>query len=61
MFVPSVEFIQEGAFLPDIPEKLWKNANSISVLTGICENEGGLFFKQNGKNIKKKKINRNPV
>ncbi|XKL65330.1 hypothetical protein PGB90_008750 [Kerria lacca] len=44
MFRPSIEYIKEGALLPKSPRELWKDVNHISILSGICVNEGSFFF-----------------
>ncbi|XP_065202018.1 esterase FE4-like [Planococcus citri] len=44
-FRPTVECIKEGAFLPDLPQKLWREVNNITVINGINENEGTVILR----------------
>ncbi|XP_065225808.1 esterase FE4-like [Planococcus citri] len=44
-FAPSVETLKDGAFLPDIPEKLLENVDPIPIIYGVTNKEGILFCK----------------
>ena len=44
VFIPSIEKIKEGAFLPDSPEKLMESAPHIPSIIGFTDQEGLLMF-----------------
>ncbi|XP_065214514.1 esterase FE4-like [Planococcus citri] len=50
-FMPSVEEIKEGAFLPDSPENLIKTADPLPIIYGLNDKEGIIAIFINFKNI----------
>ena len=44
IFIPSVEKIQDGAILPDFPEKLMESATPIPTIVGFTDQEGLLYY-----------------
>lgn len=43
-FIPSVEKIKDGAFLPDCPEKLIKSATPMPTIIGFNDQDGLLVY-----------------
>ncbi|XP_065225806.1 esterase FE4-like [Planococcus citri] len=43
LFVPSIETVKDGAFLPDTPENLLESADPIPTIYGVNNKEGILF------------------
>lgn len=45
VFVPSIEEIEEGAFISDFPRNLWHRVDIVPIIYGLCEHEGALFIR----------------
>ncbi|XP_065225804.1 esterase FE4-like [Planococcus citri] len=50
-FSPSIEEIKEGAFLPDLPQKLQESAEPLPLIYGVNNKEGFLLFAALASNI----------
>lgn len=44
VFIPSVEKMKKGAFLPDFPETLMKSAVPIPTIVGHNDQEGSILY-----------------